>query len=104
MENPFWTYWYYHIPNYVLAALVYSMFARFILGMFVPPDWPNYIWRGFVRLTQPVILVVAFITPSYAHGVFLPIIAAVWLTAIRLGYWLILAQNGLAPGVGFIPA
>ena len=104
MDNPFWAYWYYHIPNYLLAALVYSMLARFALGMFVPSDWQNYIWRAFVRLTEPVIKLVAVITPSYAHGIFLPIIAAFWLTAIRLAYWLALSRYDVAPGVSFAPA
>ncbi len=53
-----WTYWYFHIPNFVLAALVYTLIGRFVLGFFVPENWDNYIWRAFRRLTDPVVQVV----------------------------------------------
>src|SRR3546814_7620969 len=48
--NPFWTYWYFHVPNYVIAALVYTLVARFGLSLFVSRDWQHYIWRFFLRL------------------------------------------------------
>ena len=38
-----WSYWYFQVPNFVLAALVYTLLGRFVLGFFVPADWDNYI-------------------------------------------------------------
>jgi len=29
-------FWYFHLPNYVLAALMYTLIGRFILGMIAP--------------------------------------------------------------------
>ena len=31
-SNPFLTYWYYHLPNFVLAALMYTLLGRVLLG------------------------------------------------------------------------
>jgi hypothetical protein len=50
--------WYYFLPQYALAVLMWTMAGRFLLGMFAPPDWDNYVWRFFRRLTDPVIAVV----------------------------------------------
>ena len=53
----FLPYWYYHLPNFVLAALMYTLLGRVILGLFLDHDSPNYIWRFFCRITDPVIAV-----------------------------------------------
>ena len=50
-------YWYYHLPNFVLAALMYTLLGRVLLGLIVEPDSPNYIWRFFCRITDPVVAV-----------------------------------------------
>ena len=36
--SAFWTYWYYHLPNFVLAALMYTLLGRALLGLIVQPD------------------------------------------------------------------
>ncbi|HXV23696.1 MAG TPA: YggT family protein [Alphaproteobacteria bacterium] len=82
--NPFWQHWYFHLPNYALAALVYTMLGRFLLSLVLRPDTQNYIQRWFVRLTEPVIRIVRSITPAMVpHGV-LPLVAAIWLTLLRV--------------------
>ena len=63
------TYWYYHVPNFVLAALMYTLLGRAVLGMFVDADSPNYIWRFFCRITDPVVAAVGFVTPKAAAPV-----------------------------------
>jgi uncharacterized protein YggT (Ycf19 family) len=62
--NPLLQYWYFHLPNFVLAAVMYSLLGRIILSFFAPLDWKNYIWRAFVRITDPVVRLVRFITPA----------------------------------------
>lgn len=98
--NPFWQYWYYHFPNYLLAVLVYTMIARFGLSLFVPYNWSNYIWRGFLWLTNPILFVVSRITPSFVHGVFMPLIAVFWLSVLRIVFWAAMSRQGWAPGTG----
>ena len=58
---PILTFWYYHLPNFVLAALMYTLLGRALLGLIVAPDSSNYIWRFFCRLTDPVVAVVALV-------------------------------------------
>ena len=62
-------YWYYHLPNFVLAALMYTLLGRVLLSLFVEPDSSNYIWRFFCRITDPVVAIVALVTPKAAAPV-----------------------------------
>ena len=39
--NPFWQHWYFHLPNYALAVLVYTLFGRFVLSLLLSPDTKN---------------------------------------------------------------
>ena len=55
LRYPILTYWYFHLPNFVLAALMYTLLGRALLGLIVEPDSQNYIWRFFCRITDPVV-------------------------------------------------
>jgi uncharacterized protein YggT (Ycf19 family) len=72
--------------DYLLSALMWTMAGRFLLGLFVPPDWHNYIWRFFRRVTDPVIAVVQRITPSFMIEGLLPLVAIWWLFVVRVGF------------------
>lgn len=100
MGNPILDYWYFHLPNYVLAALMYTLLGRFLLTFFVPVGWENYIWRAFVRLTDPVIALFAFITPKTVPLLLVMLFSAVWLFVIRIAFLRALAIYGLAPTAG----
>ncbi|MBM3489506.1 MAG: YggT family protein [Alphaproteobacteria bacterium] len=65
-DNIWWDYWYLHLPNFALSAVMYTMLGRFLLGFVLPADSSNYIWRWFCRLTEPFLRAVAFITPLAA--------------------------------------
>ena len=57
-DHPFWTYWYYHLPNFVLAALMYTLLGRALLGLIVQPRRIQLHLAGFFcRLTDPVVAV-----------------------------------------------
>ncbi len=62
------TYWYFHLPNFVLAALMYTLLGRALLGLIVQPDSSNYIWRFFCLITDPVVAAVALVTPKAARA------------------------------------
>lgn len=98
--NPFWTDWYFHVPNFLLAALLYTLLGRLLLMAFVPADWENYIWRAFCRLTDPVLRVVAAITPSMVPSVVLLPLAAFWLMLTRIALYVGLTWSGLQPQTG----
>lgn len=94
----FWTYWYFHIPNFVLAALVYTLIGRFALSFFVPEDWDNYIWRAFKGMTDPVVRVVGAGTPAIVPYRVILLFSALWLTVARVALALALSAAGLMPG------
>jgi hypothetical protein len=93
----FWTHWYFHIPNFILAALVYTFMGRLLLGIFVPQDWDNYIWRAFKSLTDPVIATVAFITPQVLPRILVMVFCVLWLSVARVGLAVGLNAVGLLP-------
>ena len=72
------------IPNYVLAALMYTLLGRFILSFMFPPDSKNYIFRAFVRLTDPVLALVRPITPAAVPHLVLLVFAAIWILVARI--------------------
>jgi hypothetical protein len=96
----FWTYWYFHIPNFILAALAYTLLGRFALSFFVPENWDNYIWRAFKRLTDPVVTIVSFVTPALVPYRLILIFSVLWLLLARVAFALILGAAGLMPGGG----
>jgi YggT family protein len=92
-----WSYWYFHLPNYALSLVFYVLFGRFILGFFLPPDSRNYIFRSFIWLTGWIVRPVAFLTPSAIPAAFLPPVAAFWIVVLRVAYFMLLYSLGLTP-------
>ena len=81
------TYWYFHLPNFILAALMYTLLGRALLGLIAQPDSGNYIWRFFCRITDPVVAVVALVTPKAAAPVVIWLFGVVWLFWLRFSLW-----------------
>jgi uncharacterized protein YggT (Ycf19 family) len=79
------SHWYFHLPNFILAALMYTLLGRALLGLIAQPDSSNYIWRFFCRITDPVVAVVALVTPKAAAPVVIWLFGVVWLFWLRVG-------------------
>lgn len=94
---PFWSYWYFHIPNYVLAALLYTLIGRFTLSLFVPPNWPNYIWRTFCLLTEWPVRASRYLVPMIVPYGVLPLVAAFWVVILRTVFSIVMVTAGYAP-------
>jgi small basic protein len=95
--NSFWSYWYFHIPNFILAAVMYTLIGRLVLGLFVPEDWDNYIWRGFRTVTDPAVRAVRVITPQLLDHMVVLVFSILWILALRIAYLVVLLNLGLAP-------
>ena len=93
----FYEYWYFHIPNYVLAVLMYSLVGRFLLSLVFPLDSKNYIFRAFIRMTEPVITAVGMVTPRAAPAMVTVLFAATWLLLLRFALLAGFSAAGLAP-------
>jgi len=83
VSDSFWSLWYFQIPNYIVAVLMYSMIGRFILSFLFLPDSRNYIFRAFVRLTNPVVAVVRAITPLAVPPRIVLLFSVLWLLVLR---------------------
>lgn len=90
--------WYFHLPNFLLAVLMYTLLARAILGLMVDPDSPNYIWRFFCRITDPFVALVSLVTPKAVPPVVTWLFGFVWL------FWLRVALLYLFLSFGALPA
>ncbi len=94
---PILTYWYFHLPNFVLAALMYTLAGRALLGLFVPHDSTNYIWRFFCNVTDPFVALIAPITPKAAAPVVVWLFGVVWLFWLRVGLLYVFLLLGAVP-------
>jgi hypothetical protein len=92
--------WHFQLPNFILAALMYTLLGRALLGLFVDPDSPNYIWRFFCRITDPVVAAVAVVTPKATAPVVLWLFGVVWLFWLRVLLLGIFLATGALPQAG----
>ena len=83
--NPLLASWLFTAPNFILAALMYTLLGRVLLGLFVAPESPNYIWRFFCRVTDPFIALISLVTPKAAVPVVVWLMGVVWLFWLRVG-------------------
>ncbi|MFM2042820.1 MAG: hypothetical protein RLY86_1396 [Pseudomonadota bacterium] len=94
---PFWSHWYFHLPTYALAMLFYTLLGRFMFSLFVPHDWPNYIWRGFRLITDWAVAGARVLAPRVVPDGLLPLVAAFWAMAARVAFSVTMVTLDLAP-------
>ena len=93
----FLRYIYFHIPNYVLAALMYTCFGVFLLDIFFRPGSSNPIYRAFHRIADPFFRLLAPVTPGFLPPFLIPLYAAFWTIFLRMLFYMLLFSLGLAP-------
>jgi YggT family protein len=91
------TYWYYYLPDYALAVLMYTVLGRAALSLFLDADSQNYIWRFFCSITDPVIAAVGVVTPKASAPVILWLFSFVWLFWLRFLLRVVYGASGLLP-------
>lgn len=90
-------FWVFHLPNLILAALIYTLLGRYILSLFFPPDSDKVIWRVFSQITDPVLNVVRVVTPALVPAPLLNLFAVVWLLLLRFVLFYAVRMLGLLP-------
>ena len=100
MGGSIFSHWYYYLPDYVLAVLMYTLLGRALLSLFIDPDSSNYIWRFFCRITDATVGIIALVTPKAAAPVIIWLFGVVWLFWLRVLLLLSLASLGLLQGGG----
>ncbi|MGL4324007.1 MAG: hypothetical protein ACRCTD_08180 [Beijerinckiaceae bacterium] len=88
------------IPNFLLAAAMYTVIGRYILAVFFKPDSQLVIWRVFAQVTDPIIGAVRAITPKMVPDGLVMVFTIVWLFILRMVWFLAAFMFGFAPKVG----
>jgi hypothetical protein len=94
---PIWSFWYFQLPNFILAAVMYTLLGRVLLGLIVAPDSSNYVWRFFCRITDPFIALISPLTPKAAAPVVVWLLGVVWLFWLRVGLLYLFLLLGAVP-------
>jgi len=98
--STFIAHWYFHLPNFILAALMYTLLGRVLLGLIVGQDSKNYIWVFFCRITDPVVNAISVVTPKAVVPVIVWLFGVVWLFWLRVGLLILFAAIGAVPQSG----
>jgi uncharacterized protein YggT (Ycf19 family) len=91
------THWYFHIPNLIMAALIYMLIGRYVLSLIFGWTSDNVIVRVISAVTDPVLKVVGAITPKIVPAGLLILFSVVWLFVARVALFLGLVMLGLRP-------
>ncbi len=96
----FLTYWYYHVPDLILAALIYLLLARLLLVLIWGADSDKLMVRVLERVTDPVLESVAAITPRAVPRGLVIAFAVVWLVTARLALFIAVTARGVRLTLG----
>jgi hypothetical protein len=85
-------FWLFTMPNYLLAAAMYTLMGRYLLSLFFKPDSELVIWRVFCQLSDPILHTVRAITPAMVPSGLVMVLAIVWMILLRLMLLVIILQ------------
>ncbi len=92
--------WYFHIPNMAMAALMYTLMGRYVLGLLFSKKPDAVILRVFSSVTDPVLKLVRLITPAIVPSGLVLVFAIGWLMALRLIWFIVCVSAGMRPIAG----
>jgi hypothetical protein len=79
--DSFLGYWYFHIPNLLMAAPIYTLVGRYLLSIFFKRKPDAVLPLAFARITDLILHAVRVITPAIVPNGQLMIFAIAWLRA-----------------------
>ena len=62
--------------DYAIGAVMWTLIARFALGLFLPPDSDWGFMRTIVRLTDPILKLFSPVTPGFLVPAVIPLFVA----------------------------
>ncbi|MDX2203583.1 MAG: hypothetical protein NW223_12600 [Hyphomicrobiaceae bacterium] len=98
--DTFFSHWYFHLPNLILAALTYSLVGRYILELVFSKKPDAVIVKVFRQVTAPVVEAVRYVTPAIIPNGLVLVFAIVWLTTARMFLYLTIIAAGVKPFLG----
>jgi uncharacterized protein YggT (Ycf19 family) len=96
----FLAHWYFHVPNLVMAALIYTLIGRYLLEVFFSKRQDAVILKVFRSVTDPVVRLVRWLTPRIVPDGLVVVFAICWLTAARMFWFLTCVAAGMRANVG----
>jgi uncharacterized protein YggT (Ycf19 family) len=91
----FWGYWYFHIPNLILAALIYTLIGRYVLELVFSKRPDVVIVKVFRQITDPILRLVRAITPAVVPNGLVIVFSIVWLMGLRMFLLLTVLATGV---------
>jgi uncharacterized protein YggT (Ycf19 family) len=74
----------YTVLNFVLAMAMYTLIARFILGIFFDAQSNVVIWKAFQQISDPILRLVRFFTPAIVPFGLIILFGVFWTIGLRL--------------------
>jgi uncharacterized protein YggT (Ycf19 family) len=96
----FATYWWFHLPNVLLAALMYTLVGRYLLELFFAKKPDAVILKVFRSITDPVVRAVRTVTPNVVPNGLVVVFSVAWLMAARMLWFLTAVAYGMRIGTG----
>lgn len=100
VTDSFTTYWWFHIPNLVMAALIYTLIGRYLLELFFAKRQDAVILNVFRTVTDWLVRLVRAITPAVVPDGVTIVFAICWLMAARMVWFLTAVVFGMRIGTG----
>jgi YggT family protein len=94
-SDSFFAHWYFHVPNLVLAALLYSVIARYALELMFSRRPDAVIVQVFRTVTDPVLKLVRLVTPAVVPNGLVLVLSIVWLMSLRMFLYLTVLAAGV---------
>lgn len=94
-SESFAIYWWYHIPNLLLAALIYTLIGRYLLELLFAKKPDVVILKVFRSVTEPAINLVQLVTPHIVPRGLVAVFTVFWLMAARLFWFLTAVAYGM---------
>ncbi|MGD9784266.1 MAG: hypothetical protein AB7E80_04195 [Hyphomicrobiaceae bacterium] len=94
-SESFAAYWWYHIPNLALAALIYTLIGRYLLEILFAKKQDAVILTVFRQVTDPIVNLVRLVTPGVVPQGLTVVFAMFWMMAARLLWFLTAVAYGM---------
>ena len=89
-----------HIPNLLMAAMIYTLIGRYLLELFFAKKQDAVILKVFRSVTDPVVKLVRLVTPAIVPDGLVVVAAILWLMAARLFWFLTALTYGMKLSAG----
>lgn len=95
VNDSFFQHWYFHFPNLLLAALLYSMIGRYALELMFSKKPDAVMLTVFRSVTDPFLKLVRLVTPAVVPNGLVIVAGIVWLMALRMFLYLTVLAAGV---------